>query len=128
MGDMPSPGGMLGPIAVERPKGGRGDVGVLGTPVGDHERTRVSEERGGEADKENDTEGEECMKLELERKEKTRARKISRFRRGRSRRAGLKKGVGEAWKLERSGKVLMMNYPEAIMGLGESETENLPVG
>ena len=82
----------------------------MGTPVREHERTRVNEERGGEADKENGTEGEECMKLELERKEKTRARKkISRFRRGRSRRAGLKKGVGEAWKLERSGKVLMMN-------------------
>ncbi len=97
-------------------------------PVRDHERTRVNEEQGGEANKENGTEGEECMKLELERKEKTRARKISRFRRGRSRRAGLKKDVGEAWKLERSGKVLMMNYPEAIMGLGESETENLPVG
>ena len=57
---------------------------------------------------ENGTEGEECMKLELERKEKTRARKISRFRCGRSRRAGLKKGVGEAWKLERSGKALLI--------------------
>ena len=45
-------------------------------PVRDHEQTRVNEERGGEADKENGTEGEECMKLELERKEKTRARKM----------------------------------------------------
>ena len=81
---------------------------MLGTPVRDHERTRVNEERG-EAGKENGTEGEECMKLELERKEKTRARRISRCRRrGRSRRAGLKKGVGEAWKLERSGKVLLI--------------------
>jgi hypothetical protein len=85
---------------------------VLGTPVRDHELPRVNEERGWEADKENGTEGEECMKLELERKEKTRARKISRFRRG------LKKGVGEALKLERSGKVLLMNYPEAIIGRG----------
>jgi hypothetical protein len=48
------------------------------------------------------------MKLELERKEKTRARKIGKFRRRRSRRAGLTKGVGEAWNLERSGKVLLM--------------------
>ncbi len=82
---------------------------MLGTPVRDHELTRVNEERGGETDKENGTEGEECMKPELERKEKTRARKISRFRRGRSRWAGLKKCAGEAWKLERSGKVLLMN-------------------
>ena len=49
---------------------------MLGTPVKDHERTRVNEERGGEADKENGTEGEKCMKLELERKEKTRVRKM----------------------------------------------------
>ena len=49
---------------------------MLGTPVRDHERTRVKEERGGEADMENGTEGEECMKLELERKEKTTARKM----------------------------------------------------
>ncbi len=48
----------------------------MGTPVRDHERTRVKEERGGEADMENGTEGEECMKLELERKEKTTARKM----------------------------------------------------
>ena len=61
---------------------------MLGTPVRDHERTRVNEERGGEADKENGTEGEECMKLELERKEKTRARKISRFRCGRTKSSG----------------------------------------
>ena len=46
---------------------------MLGTLVRDHKLTRVNEEQGGEADKENDTEGEECMKLELERKEKTRA-------------------------------------------------------
>ena len=52
------------------------------------------------------------------RKEKTRARKIGKFRRRRSRQAGLTKGVGEAWKLERSGKVLLMNYPEAIKGRG----------
>ena len=70
MGDMPSPEGMLGPIAVERPRGGRGDVGVLGTPVRDHERTRVNEERRVEADRENGTEGEECMKPGLEREEK----------------------------------------------------------
>ncbi len=49
---------------------------MLGTPVRDHERTRVNEERGGEADKEDGTEGEKCMKLALERKEKERARKM----------------------------------------------------
>ena len=92
---------------------------MLGTPVRDHERMRVNGERVREADKDNGTEREECTKLELEREEKTRAQKISRFRRGRSRWAGLKKGVGEAWKLEKFCKVLlMMNDPEAIKGRG----------
>ena len=42
----------------------------------DHERTRLNEERGVEADEENGTEGEECMKPGLEREKKMRARKI----------------------------------------------------
>jgi hypothetical protein len=63
----------------------------------------VNEERGREADKDNGTEGEECMGR-------------IRFRCGRSLWADLKKGFGEAWKLEKSGKVLLMNNPEAIKG------------
>lgn len=64
--DMSSNGRTSGPIAVERPTGGGGDVRVSGTAERDHERVIEQKEQGREADNRENGTGEECMKLEQE--------------------------------------------------------------
>ena len=76
MGDTPTPEGMFGPIAMERPRRGRGDVGVLGTPVRDHAEAIEQEEQEGKADGDNGA-GEECIKWEIDGKRRQRGTRQS---------------------------------------------------